>query len=67
MRPVDAPLTAEGDQELVARHVGPIVEVLALTLGERVALPTKSIDDEPSIGVGRVGDQERSHGHYGTR
>ncbi len=67
VRPVDAPLAAERDHQLVALDVGPIVEVLALTLGEREALPTKSIDDEPSVGVGRVGDQQRSHGHYGTR
>ena len=38
-----------------------------MALGERVALPTKSLDDEPAVGVGGVGDQQCSHGHYGTR
>ena len=34
---------------------------------ERVPARTKSLGDEATVGIGGVGNQQRTHGHYGTR
>ena len=67
MRPVHAPLAAERDDQFVAGEARPVAEVLAMALGEGVSVLAKSLGDEAAVGVGGVGDQQRTHGHYGTR
>ena len=45
----------------------PVVEVLAMAFGERVPASAEPLGDEPAVGVGGVGDQQCTHGNYGTR
>ena len=38
-----------------------------MTFGERVSVSTEPLGDKATIGVSSIGDQQRAHGHYGTR